>query len=84
MNVRTTSTATAVVVGLVIQLSAQEVTQQRTVLVSVIDEDGRAVPDLTAANFRGKLQGEAVNVLSATLDTSPRHVAGLPPIARTG
>jgi hypothetical protein len=42
--------------------------------VDVVDEQWNFVQGLSAANFRGKLHGRDVEILSATMDTSPRHI----------
>lgn len=47
---------------------------QRTIAVGVVDGAWNLVPNLSAANFRGKLQGHDVQILSATIDTSPCHI----------
>lgn len=46
----------------------------RTVPVSVVDREWNLVRGLTASNFRGKLHGHDVGIVSASLDTSPRHI----------
>jgi hypothetical protein len=46
----------------------------RTVPVSVVDSEWNFVQGLSAANFRAKLHGRDVEVLSASVDTSPRHI----------
>ncbi len=48
--------------------------ERRTIAVSVLDKDGRAVHGLTAANFRGEFRGQPVRILSATEDSSPRRI----------
>lgn len=58
-------------------LSAQAQTvapERRTVAVSVLDKDGKAVHGLTAENFRGEFRGQPVRILSATEDSSPRRI----------
>jgi hypothetical protein len=45
--------------------------------VNVLDGEGRQVPGLTAANFRGRAGGDKVDVVSVALDESPRRVAVL-------
>jgi len=47
---------------------------RRTVPVSVVDREWNLVRGLSAANFRGKLRGHEVEILSASMDTSPRHI----------
>jgi len=47
---------------------------QRTIAVGVVDGAWNLVPDLSAANFRGKLRGHDVRILSAAVDTSPRRI----------
>ena len=47
---------------------------RRTVPVSVVDREWNLVRGLSAANFRGKLRGHEVEILSASIDTSPRHI----------
>jgi hypothetical protein len=47
---------------------------RRTVPVSVVDREWNLVRDLSAANFRAKLRGHAVEILSAYIDTSPRLI----------
>src|SRR5712691_3586612 len=64
------------VFGIPRQSRAEESGQRRVVAVSVIDRDGNPVSDLTAANFRGKVRGQDVTILSAWFDTtSPRRIA---------
>jgi hypothetical protein len=46
----------------------------RTVPVSVVDEQWLPVQGLSAANFRGKLRGHDVEILSASIDTRPRRI----------
>ena len=43
--------------------------------VTVVDKDGNIVKGLTAKNFRGKILGKRVEVLSVKDDTQPRHIA---------
>ncbi len=47
---------------------------QRTIAVGVVDGAWNLVPNLSAANFRGKLRGHDVQILSAAVDTSPRRI----------
>jgi hypothetical protein len=47
---------------------------RRTVAVDVVDDQWNFVQGLSAANFRGKLRGHEVEILSASIDTSPRHI----------
>jgi hypothetical protein len=47
---------------------------RRTVPVGVVDREWKFVQGLSATNFRGKLHGWEVEVLSVSLDTSPRHI----------
>jgi len=47
---------------------------RRTVPVGVVDEQWVLVRGLSAANFRGKLRGHEVEILSAYIDTSPRLI----------
>jgi len=47
---------------------------QRTIAVGVVDGAWNLVPNLSAANFRGKLRGHDVQILSAAADTSPRRI----------
>jgi len=54
------------------QTSAPE---RRTIAVSVLDKDGKAVHGLTAENFRGEFRGQPVRILSAAEDSSPRRIA---------
>lgn len=49
--------------------------ERRTIAVSVLDKGGKAVHGLTAENFRGEFRGQAVRILSATEDSSPRRIA---------
>lgn len=49
--------------------------ERRTLAVSVLDKEGKAVHGLTAENFRGTFRGQPVRILSATEDTSPRRIA---------
>jgi hypothetical protein len=46
----------------------------RTIPVGVVDKQWVFVQGLNAANFRGKLHGHDVGIVSASLDTSPRHI----------
>jgi hypothetical protein len=46
----------------------------RTVPVSVVDEQWLPVQGLSAANFRGKLRGRDLEILSASIDTRPRRI----------
>jgi hypothetical protein len=45
--------------------------ERRTLAVSVLDKDGKAVHGLTAENFRGECRGQPVRILSAAEDSSP-------------
>lgn len=47
---------------------------KRTVPFSVVDQEWNLVRGLSAANFRGSLHGQDVQILSAAVDTSPRHI----------
>jgi hypothetical protein len=47
---------------------------RHTVAVDVVDDQWNFVQGLSAANFRGKLHGHDVEILSASIDTSPRHI----------
>jgi hypothetical protein len=47
---------------------------RRTIAVGVVDSAWNLVPNLGAANFRGKLRGHDVQILSAAVDTSPRRI----------
>jgi hypothetical protein len=47
---------------------------RRTVPVSVVDDQWLPVQGLSAANFRGKLRGHKVEILSVSVDTRPRHI----------
>jgi hypothetical protein len=47
---------------------------RRTVAVGVVDDQWNFVQGLTAADFRGKLHGRGVEILSASIDTGPRHI----------
>jgi len=49
--------------------------ERRTIAVSVLDKEGKAVRGLTAENFRGQFRGQPVRILSATEDSSPRRIA---------
>ncbi len=49
--------------------------ERRTIAVSVLDKDGKAVHGLTADNFRAEFRGQPVKILSATEDSSPRRLA---------
>ncbi len=56
-------------------LSAQDSDcARRTVPVGVVDREWRFVPGLSASNFRGKIGGRDVEILSASVDTSPRRI----------
>jgi hypothetical protein len=46
----------------------------RTVPVSVVDHEWNFLLGLGAGNFRAKLHGRDVEVLSASVDTNPRHI----------
>jgi hypothetical protein len=47
---------------------------RRAVPVGVVDREWNVVQGLSAANFRGKLGGHEVEILSASVDTSPRRM----------
>jgi hypothetical protein len=47
---------------------------RRTVPVGVVDREWNFVQGLSAANFRGRLRGHDVEILSAYIDTSPRLI----------
>jgi hypothetical protein len=47
---------------------------RRSVAVSVVDREWNLVQGLSAANFRAKLRGHEVEILSASVDTSPRRI----------
>ncbi len=47
---------------------------RRTVAVGVVDREWNLVRGLGAANFRANLHGQEVKILSAAIDTSPRHI----------
>jgi hypothetical protein len=42
--------------------------------VGVVDREWNFVQGLSAANFRGNLRGHDVEIVSASIDTSPRHI----------
>lgn len=46
----------------------------RTVPVGVVDREWNFVQGLSTANFRGKFRGHDVDILSASIDTRPRHI----------
>ena len=46
----------------------------RTVPVGVVDRGWNLVRGLSAANFRANLHGQEVKIISAAIDTSPRHI----------
>jgi hypothetical protein len=46
----------------------------RTVAVNVQAEDQRSVTGLTASNFRGKIHGKPVQIVSVSYDTAPRRI----------
>ncbi|HXX22997.1 MAG TPA: hypothetical protein VEO19_07600 [Terriglobia bacterium] len=50
---------------------------RRTIPVGVVDSAWNLVPNLSAANFRGKVGRQDVQVLSAVLDESPRRIVVL-------
>ncbi len=50
---------------------------RRTVAVGVVDYAWNLVTNLTAANFRGKLRGQDVQVISVVPDQSPRRIVML-------
>jgi hypothetical protein len=50
---------------------------QRTIAVGVVDGAWNFVPNLSAADFRGQFRGHDVQILSASVDTSPRHIVVL-------
>ena len=50
---------------------------QRTVAVGVVDRQWNLVQGLGAANFRGKLRGRDVQILSVAVDTNPRRIVVL-------
>jgi len=47
---------------------------RRTVAVGVVDSAWNLVSGLSAANFHGSLRGHDVEILSASIDRSPRHI----------
>jgi len=47
---------------------------RRTVAVGVVDREWNLVSGLSAANFHGSLRGHDVEILSASIDRSPRHI----------
>ena len=47
---------------------------RRTIPVGVVDKQRVFVQGLSAANFRGRLHGHDVQIVSASLDTNPRHI----------
>jgi hypothetical protein len=51
--------------------------RRRTVAVDVVDDQWNFAQGLSAANFRGKLHGHDVEILSASIDTRPRHIVML-------
>src|SRR5512139_2493676 len=56
-------------------LESQETTRtERTILATVIDEQGSIVKGLTAGNFRGKFRGKPVQINSVKFDSGPRRV----------
>jgi len=46
----------------------------RSILVNVVDQEGRPVQDLRGDNFRAKYHGHPVHILSASLDAQPRRI----------
>jgi hypothetical protein len=50
---------------------------RRTIPVNVVGQGGFPVKGLTAGDFTASLHGQPVRLLSATLDTGPRHVVVL-------
>jgi hypothetical protein len=46
----------------------------RIVPAGVVDREWNFVQGLSAANFRGKFRGHDVEILSASIDASPRHI----------
>jgi hypothetical protein len=46
----------------------------RTILATVIDQQGNVVRGLTAANFRGKFRGQPVRILSLAPDNHPQRI----------
>ena len=50
---------------------------RRTIAVGVVDGAWNLVPNLGAANFRGKIHGHNVQILSSTLDKNPRRIVVL-------
>jgi len=49
--------------------------ERRVVFVTVLDAQGKFVPDLTVANFKAEFRGRPATVVSSTGGTAPRHVA---------
>jgi len=47
---------------------------RHTVAVGVVDRDWNLVRGLGAANFHGKVRGSDVQILSTSIDTSPRRI----------
>jgi hypothetical protein len=68
------SGAASLIGAAALPVTAQE-GERRVVLVNVLDRDGNQVPGLSAANFRGKMRGTPVTILSAALDAEPRRIA---------
>jgi hypothetical protein len=64
------------VTGLIpIDLPAQDSgCTRRTIAVGVVDSAWNLVPGLSGVNFRGRIHGQEVKLLSATLDTNPRRI----------
>jgi hypothetical protein len=64
-----------IVISLNLNLAAQDNgCTSRTVPVGVVDREWNLVRGLSAANFRANLHGQEVKILSAAIDTSPRHI----------
>src|SRR5579864_3411270 len=47
---------------------------RRTVMVSVIDKQGKAITDLKKDDFRARLRGQAVSVVDARYSLAPRRL----------
>ncbi len=76
MNTLTLSRARCLLLLVAVSLlsltsAAQE---RRTIVVRVLDKGGKLVEGLTASNFRADFRGQSVDILSARLDRSPRHI----------
>lgn len=59
---------------LLIPATAALAQERREIAVNVTDQAGQAVPGLTAANFRGMLEGQEVKIENVVVQGGQRHI----------